>query len=334
MPGKLLLVSPAFQGYWKSIASAWEQLGYDVETHCYDAYKTPRDKIRVKAEFELRDRLGLDGMAARKKLETTRAQQAVRDTRPDYVFVIKGDTLQEPFWAEIERAGAKKQLWLYDELRRTEWGEDRLRAVGHIASYSREDTKTLTGQGFDTAHLPLAFDPDKPFVPVPSREVNFIGARYPKREQQLVYLHEHGIPVRAYGRTWSSHPVDRLRTWMEHKPVVPAGRDLPLDEAWGRMAGAAATLNIHGDQDGFTMRTFEACGVGGVQLIDRPEVSEFYEPGVELLPYSSDEELLELAQRATKDFSWGAKIRDAGRKRTLAEHTFLSRMKEADAWWG
>ena len=29
------------------------------------------------------------------------------------------------------------------------------------------------------------------------------------------------------------------------------------------MAASAATLNLHGDQDGFTMRTFEAAASGG-----------------------------------------------------------------------
>ena len=44
------------------------------------------------------------------------------------------------------------------------------------------------------------------------------------------------------------------------------------------MAGARANVNIHGDQDGFTMRTFETCGVGALQLVDRADVCRRLRP--------------------------------------------------------
>ena len=59
------------------------------------------------------------------------------------------------------------------------------------------------------------------------------------------------------------------------------------------MAGARASLNLHGDQDGFTMRTFEACGVGGLQIVDRADVDSLYDPGSELLVFNSTQELVE-----------------------------------------
>ena len=49
------------------------------------------------------------------------------------------------------------------------------------------------------------------------------------------------------------------------------------------MAGAAANLNIHHDQHGSTMRTFEILGAGGLQLVDREDVAVHYEPGTEVL---------------------------------------------------
>ncbi len=99
------------------------------------------------------------------------------------------------------------------------------------------------------------------------------------------------------------------------------------------MAGARATLNVHGDQDGFTMRTFEACGVGAVQLVDRADVSRHYEPGVELAVFGSPEEAAELAHRAATDRPWADRLRAAGRARTIAEHTFVHRARALEALW-
>ena len=99
------------------------------------------------------------------------------------------------------------------------------------------------------------------------------------------------------------------------------------------MACSAATLNVHGDQDGFTMRTFEAAGVGGVQLIDRPDLEGLYEPGTEVLPWASDDELIDLCLRATRDPAGTERIRVAARARTLAEHTFDHRVAVLEGAW-
>nr|WP_269770549.1 glycosyltransferase [Brevibacterium yomogidense] len=93
------------------------------------------------------------------------------------------------------------------------------------------------------------------------------------------------------------------------------------------MAGSDATLNSHWDQEGFTMRTFEASGVGGVQLIDRSDVAEFYEPGSEVLVYDSEDHLIELCSRISRGALATSAIRDAAQKRTAAEHTFDHRVR-------
>ena len=115
---------------------------------------------------------------------------------------------------------------------------------------------------------------------------------------------------------------------------VPAGRDLDRSTAYGMMQSSPATLNIHGDQDGFTMRTFEASGVNGLQIVDRLDVERYYIPGEEVLVYSSPEELVEISRRVFRDKAWANKIREAGYRRTLAEHTFDKRVKTLEQLWG
>ena len=202
-----------------------------------------------------------------------------------------------------------------------------------VASYSSKDATELAAPGRLVAHVPLAHDPHVPFTPKPSDDVVFVGARYPRRESLLADVAAAGVAVRAYGRDWSGHPWDRLRTWRVRTPEVPHGRDLGRPDAYAVMAGAVAALNVHGDQDGFTMRTFEACGVGALQLVDRTDVAEHYEPGREVLTFGSPEEAVEHATRARRDPAWAARVREAGRRRTLAEHTFDHRLSALEALW-
>lgn len=329
-PRRLLVLSPVFHGYWRSIDRAFTGLGYAVTTVAYDAHQGAVRRARAKVAHDLPERLG-GSDTRRRALQTARAVEAVRAVDPDVVLVVKGDAFDGGFWDLV--ADRRRALWLYDELRRTAHTDASLAAAGPVASYSPDDVRTLAARGLTAVHVPLAHDPDVPFTPRASDEVVFVGARYPAREALLTALAGDGIPVRAHGRDWSGHPIDRLRTWRLHQPRVPHGRDLPRDEAYAVMAGARATLNVHGDQDGFTMRTFEACGVGALQLVDRADVSRHYDPGVEVAVFDSPGEAAELARRAASDRPWAQTMRAAGRARTLAEHTFVHRARALESLW-
>lgn len=92
------------------------------------------------------------------------------------------------------------------------------------------------------------------------------------------------------------------------------------------MCDAIAVLNVHGaGHDGFNPRTFEASGVGGLQIIDREDVSTYYEPGSEILVFHSVDEITELVERARNDIAWADGIRARARTRTLAQHTYAHR---------
>lgn len=329
---RVLLVSPRFHGYHAAIATSLAERGHLVTTHLYDHHGGVAGRGWHQLRHQLPQRLGA-GPQALVREQTARAVEAVRGSRAQVVVVVKGDTLGPDFWEAID--GLPRVTWLYDEVRRTQWTPDRLAGAGPVATYSGHDTVDLRARGVDVRHLPLAFD--HRLVPEPTAlrtpQVTFVGARYPSREAVLALLHERGVPVRAYGRDWSSHPVDRLRTWRVATPDLPAERDVSRARAYDVMTASAATLNLHGDQDGFTMRTFEAAGVGAVELVDRDDVGELYEPGTEVLTFSSGEELVELCQRVRADRDWTAAIRRAARARTLADHTFDRRVAVLEDLW-
>lgn len=330
---KLLLVSPEFHGYWRSIERAFTDLGYDVLTHCYDAAPRP-EKIWNKARYELPSRLRGGGQHLSPRVVTSRAIGALRRARPDMVLVVRGDVLEPHFWQAVREVRAQGALWLYDEIRRMSYDLETIGDLAAIATYSAADAAGLQQRGVPALYVPLAYDPQV----VPTRDPNageftFIGARFGRREQLVTALIAAGVPVRAYGRDWSSHPVDRLRTFRAGTGPVPAGRDLPLTDAYGVMRAGLGTLNVHGDQDGFTMRTFEAAGVGAVQLIDRADVAGLYEPGREVLVFDDADDLVRQCRDVLARPDRLARLREAAVERTRDQHTFVHRAKELEKLW-
>ncbi|MGA4670197.1 CgeB family protein [Propionibacteriaceae bacterium Y1923] len=330
---RLLLVSPTFHGYWRSIESAFQQLGYDASTYCYDA--APKaEKLWNKVRHELPAKLRGQQNHLSPDLVSSRAAAAVRAARPDIVLVVRGDVLTTAFWGEVRELGAVPAMWLYDELRRMRYDPDTIGELAAIATYSSADAAQLRDKGVAALHVPLAFDPEVTPTPTgPTGEFSFIGARYGRREEYLQALVEAGLPVRAHGRDWSSHLVDRARTFRLDAPAVPAGRDLDLPDAYGVMKAGLGTLNVHGDQDGFTMRTFEASGVGAVQLVDRPEVEHYYDPGREVLVFTNPDELVRACRDVLAAPERMTTLREAAMARTRAEHTFVHRARSLEALW-
>lgn len=328
---RVLLLSPGFHSYWSGIASALASQGAEVRTVVYDAPRSMPGKVRNKALHELPT--ALQPKILRKRL-TDAAVRLVRSERPDAVVVVKGDLFEGSLWEELDRRRTPRVLWLYDEIRRTHHSRRLLERVGPIASYSRADVAALQSQGLPAEYVPLAFDHRTRFAQTPVGAVTFVGAHYRNREVLLREIAAAGIPVRAYGNDWSASTltdIDRRRRLA--KASIPTGPSLVRADAYGVFKGSRATLNIHGDQDGFTMRTFEAAGVGAVQLIDRSDTAELYEPGTEVLPFADAAEAAELCRRAMRDVNWARTIRDRARARTLAEHTFDHRARALEALW-
>ncbi|MGN8026980.1 CgeB family protein [Microbacterium sp. 22242] len=324
---KVLLVSPVFHGYWSAFAAALEALELDVTVHCYDAGDRLGNALAHRFERST-VAAGVREAATEATIETLAAVD------PDAVLVVKGDALGPDWWDELAASRARSALWLYDELSRMTYDDATLGSVGHVFSYSPDDTRALQRRGIAAEVLPDGFDSLTAFTPRPSDRVSFVGSRYPERERLLRALSDAGVPVEAFGREWSRHPWDVLRTGRWRNPGILVHRDVDRAAYYGVMAGSVATLNIHGDgHDGFSMRTYEAPGVGALQLVDRPDVAQHYEVGTETLVFESDEELIEQVRHARRDPAWARGIREAGRRRTLAEHTLVHRMRKVRAAW-
>lgn len=332
---RLLIVSPGFHGYHAAIRRAFEQLGYDVDTFCYDVAASSTERLWRKTRHELPAKLRGRAGHLSPELVSQRAATVVRDLKPDVVLVIRGDVFTQEFWQTAADICGHVAVWMYDEMRRTEFDPALVGQYARLATYSALDTQELVRRGFDALHVPLGFDASTRTADVSAGTgvISFIGAPFAKRTNALAALMAQGLPVMAWGRGWSDHPYDRARTWRLKGSGIPNGRDVPGAEAHAIMRNSIATLNIHGDQDGFTMRTFEAAGVGAVQLIDRADVAEYYAPGEEVLVFDGHEELVEIARRVLAHPDDFRQLRERAQERTFAEHTLTHRARLLEAMW-
>ena len=292
---RLLVLSPAFHGYWRSIERAFSTLGYAVTTLAYDAHpglgRAGPGQGRRTTSWS-----GSAAPSARRRAEhTARAVEAVREVDPDVVLVVKGDTFDAAAVGGARGAATRPVALRRAATHRAHAGlARRSRPGGELLPRRRRRPSPRRACG--SVHVPLAHDPEVSFTPVPSDEVVFVGARYPGREALLTALAQRGVPVRAHGRDWSGHPLDRLRTWRLRQPARAARpRPRPAPTPTASMAGARGHPQrarrpgrLH-DAHLRGLRRRAPCSSS-----TGPTSSRHYEPGVELAVFGSPEEAAEL----------------------------------------
>jgi spore maturation protein CgeB len=167
-------------------------------------------------------------------------------------------------------------------------------------------------------------------------------------------LHEKDIPVSFVGGISRHHAeaVEMLEHMAQRTPIqffgygaerLPANSPiLPRHhgEVWGldmyrTLARSQITINRHIDVAGDyanNMRLFEATGVGTLLITDsKKNIGDLFEPGKEILTYSSKEEAAELVNFYISNPAEAKIIAKAGQKRTLEQHTYKKRMDELNA---
>jgi glycosyltransferase involved in cell wall biosynthesis len=117
-----------------------------------------------------------------------------------------------------------------------------------------------------------------------------------------------------------------------HPPVS----DEELIALYSRSQISLGFLEVYADHDPskvvlrhLHLREFEAPLCGALYLTgSSAELEEFFVPGEEVLTYSNPDELVEKARFYLAHPEAGEKIRAAGRKRALAEHTYQRRYEQ------
>lgn len=149
------------------------------------------------------------------------------------------------------------------------------------------------------------------------------GNYYGYRQFIVERLAARGVKLALYGTRpprWATETVRR-----EFR-----GRYIVKDEKSEIFHSGLACLNsTHlSEGDSLNCRAFEICSAGGLQLIEaKPAVEDCYEPGQEVLTYSSVDEIVDHLDRARAEPDWARGIREAGLRRTLNDHTYRHRLE-------
>lgn len=148
------------------------------------------------------------------------------------------------------------------------------------------------------------------------------GTFYGYRQYLVSKLIERNVELELYG--------GRLPRWI--KPEIKRihkNRFIVKEEKSKIFGSALACLNSTDMSEGNSLncRAFEIAGAGGLQFLEYREIiSECFEPGKEILIFNSIEEILELIAKYLQDKDEAKKIRAAGYRRAISEHTYEKRL--------
>lgn len=162
----------------------------------------------------------------------------------------------------------------------------------------------------------------RPLAACSSGEVVVAGNCYGFRQSLVSALIARGEDVALYGGrppAWSLPEIRRL-----HR-----GRYIVREEKSKIFGQGLACLNSFSVAEGNSVncRAFEIAGAGGLQVIEhRPAIESCFENGKEVLSFRTLEELKSHLDRARRFPADVTRIREAGARRALAEHTYRDRL--------
>ncbi|MFM8316226.1 MAG: glycosyltransferase [Deltaproteobacteria bacterium] len=174
--------------------------------------------------------------------------------------------------------------------------------------------------------LDEAMNPDwhKPLAPQSSNSIIVAGNFYNFRQVLCQTLIEHGYQLDLYGPKYPRWSLPTIKKYHSGKYIVKEDKS----RIFGSGLACLNSFNFY-EGDSLNCRAFEIAGAAGLQLIEyRPAISRCFEPGTELLTFSTKDELIGLIERAQKNPSQMLKIREAGAKRALSHHTYQHRLTD------
>ncbi len=258
-----------------------------------------------------------------------RIGMAIDQHRPDLVIVAGEGVVPAESVGPLRRGLTPRWVQLLnDEVANPASASREAMAYDHVFVGSTGVLAGLERDGVKHAHyLAVGCDPSV-HRPMSARgpfrsNVVFAGSATPRRERFLVELVEFGLAL--WGPGW------RRTTLRDY-----CRGELPSTEDFVRAyAGATVGVNVHrtGSDDvrrrptGVNRRTFEIASIGVPQVVDgRHDLAAQFEDSVELLVYTTAEELKGQVKRAIHDAKYRERLATGGRQRALREHTYMHRM--------
>lgn len=263
------------------------------------------------------DRAMLDGIVAR-------ATEAHARSPIDAIFTyISGEHATVPLLERLRAFGAPMvNLSLNDK----EWFVGRVRGgrahgVRDIARHfdlcwtsTADALPKYVVEGATPIYLPEGANPSvhAPVAVERDIDVSFVGQCYEPRPRYIEALRRAGLEVQAFGPGWPNGRVplpEMVRIWNRSRVTL----------GFSGVLGHAGSHCLKG-------RDFEVPMSGGLYLVEHhDELAPFYRIGQEILTWRDERELVERVRWVLQHPEQAEHIRQAGRRRALAEHTWDAR---------
>ena len=202
-----------------------------------------------------------------------------------------------------------------------------------IITVSRYTARTMAKNFERIVYMPHCVNPARFYPEKPKKEflapAAFIGR--PSPERCKFYTSVAPLGLRLYGRKWLDPQFDIPEIL---RRCCRGDGDIHGDYSRAAICGATLFVNVLQDQYQelktlMNMQVFmvTACRTAlATEFVE--ELPDAFEPGREVLTFSTPEELAELAARYTFDKDASAKIAEAGFRRCMADHTMAVRTGE------
>jgi spore maturation protein CgeB len=320
---KILVAGYAYEdSFADNVASTLQEMGHEVWTFGSPTraqhYAPLREFLRLATTRLLRSQRGFPDERKLLKL--------ARRVRPDVILSLTREYSSETL-SDLRKIGKPVRiLWWGDSpanahrMTLIDPGWDLIfmkdQAAVEKARLVRSDVHLLYEAMNPRWHRPLASQEND--------TVAVAGNWYGFRQALVNRLLQDGVSVACYGPRPPPH-WSLPRILRAHQ-----GRYIAREEKSRVFGAALACLNSFQFSEGNSLncRAFEIAGTGGLQLIEyRPAVAECFEPGKELLVFRSYEELTALIEKARRDPSSMRRIREAGARRAIENHTYRHRLE-------
>ena len=256
----------------------------------------------------------------------------IEEARPDVVFCLNINFLNNRLVRQIKSMGIPLVGQIASPLPPTSF----YKFYDHIFSAHPGQVEHFKSVGVSSSWLPLAFDAaqrasfEQHGWPERTRDVTFVGT-FGRHQRNT------GPLLKAISREVPGLQIFTLSKLMQLKRfgLVSFFRG----RAWGPemykiLAESKIVVNRHGAvADGYSVnfRMFEATGMGALLVTEQGKnTSDLFEPGIEVLTYTSIPDAVNVIKSALADFESHTAIASAGQRRTLTEHTYEHRAREID----
>ena len=314
-----IFVSGTFKedSFAENVAVTLKAMGHEV---CFPSVIKSSSLLGLPLLGELEKRINHTGpLRFEKKLINQ-----IKEFKPDLFFSVTQNYSPE-FLAVVAKLTPKLVMWWGDAIALNYRMTLLSRSWTAIFLKDKSAVRKLNIIGVPAYFLNEAMNPlwHRPLASQQNSAVVIAGNYYNYRLALIELLRDRGVSLELYGSKpprWASSEICKIHSG-----------EYITKENKSRIFGAGlACLNSFSFFEGNSLncRAFEIAGAGGLQLIEYKEtIQDCFEPGRELITFSSQEELFSAIDRAKKDPGEMKKIREAGQRRAHSEHTYEQRLK-------